>query len=88
MFTDSGICWVLCSVSAFTFRWFPLQGGEEHWLSGYAVRSKTTEYLLKRGILFLVSVLNRNNMLGVAYTGKLSLAKLITYNWSKPEDNF
>ena len=51
MFTDSGICWVLCSVSAFTFRWFPLQGGEEHWLSGYAVRSKTTEYLLKSGRL-------------------------------------
>ena len=51
MFTDSGICWVLCGVSAFTFRWFPLQGCEEHWLSGYAVLSKTTKYLLKRGRL-------------------------------------
>ena len=51
MFTDSGISWVLCSVSAFTFRWFPLQGVEDHWLSGYAVLSKTTKYLLKRGHL-------------------------------------
>ena len=39
MFTDSGICWVLCSVSAFTFRWFPLQGAEDHWLSGYATKN-------------------------------------------------
>ena len=51
MFTDSGICWVLCSVSAFSFRWFPLQGAEDHWLSGFAVLSKTTKYLLKRGRL-------------------------------------